>query len=292
MFLPITPNIFFIQAPNSAKFPYCNGLFIQDKLNAIIDTSFGAEIIAILNQEGIDIVINSHFHEDHILNNNLFPHAQILVHEDDAPAVESLDAFLDYYGFKEPATIQLGLDSLEMIDLKPSKVTRKLSADEIIDLGKTQLQVIHTPGHTPGHCCFYEEKNHLLFLGDIDLNRFGPWYGHACSNIDDFIESINKCISINPSLVVTSHKGIITDNIIGRLKEFLDTIYIREETIIKTLAIPHTLDELTAKQIFYGPGLTLDPLYMAMEEIAISHHLKRLIILGQVRQDENLFYLS
>lgn len=35
------------------------------------------------------------------------------------------------------------------------------------DLGDRKLLTIHTPGHSPGHCCFYEPKQRYLFSGDL-----------------------------------------------------------------------------------------------------------------------------
>ncbi len=36
-----------------------------------------------------------------------------------------------------------------------------------IKLGDTTLRIIHTPGHTPGLCCLYEEKSKTLIAGDL-----------------------------------------------------------------------------------------------------------------------------
>ena len=47
-----------------------------------------------------------------------------------------------------------------------------------LDLGGRKLSVVHTPGHSPGHCCFYEEERGYLFSGDLlyvgKLDAFYP----------------------------------------------------------------------------------------------------------------------
>jgi len=37
-----------------------------------------------------------------------------------------------------------------------------------------QIRVVHTPGHTPGNCCFYETRNKILFSGDHILKNITP----------------------------------------------------------------------------------------------------------------------
>ena len=50
-------------------------------------------------------------------------------------------------------------------------VDHLLKDGDVIDLGNRQVRVIHTPGHSPGHCCFYEEARGLLFAGGPALCR-------------------------------------------------------------------------------------------------------------------------
>lgn len=36
-----------------------------------------------------------------------------------------------------------------------------------LNLGGRKIRVIHTPGHSPGHCCFYEPERRYLFSGNL-----------------------------------------------------------------------------------------------------------------------------
>ena len=37
----------------------------------------------------------------------------------------------------------------------------------MLDLGGRRLRVLHTPGHSPGHMCFWEEERGDLYAGDL-----------------------------------------------------------------------------------------------------------------------------
>lgn len=288
----LTDRIKFIEAPNGGRFPYCHCLLIEDEIRVLIDSSFGKENLEQLIKKPVDLIVNSHFHEDHILNNYHFPDAAVWAHSLDAPAIRSLDTFLDYYGFKDFDGEQIGWDFIESIDLHASPVHREFEDGDTLDFGHVNLQVIHTPGHTPGHCAFYEDKSGLLFSADIDLSGFGPWYSHICSNLDDFIVSIKKCIELKPQIIVSCHKGIIQEDIPGRLQKYLDVIFRKEEQIVNALQSPMTLEELTAKQIIYGEKTKLDPFLRVFEKMGAYQHLQRLISLNQVDQSGEVYFLK
>jgi glyoxylase-like metal-dependent hydrolase (beta-lactamase superfamily II) len=283
-------RIYFVEAPNKARFPYCHCLFIDDDARVIIDTSCGQQQALEIAASGVDIVVNSHFHEDHILNNLLFDKSQVWVHHLDTPPMVDMRMFFQYYGFIGPEGKELGQKFVDSLDLQPTPVHRKLHDGEILDFGHVKLRVIHTPGHTPGHCAFFHEETGFLFTGDIELSGFGPWYAHVCSNIDDFVNSIQRCKDLRPDMVVTSHKGIFTDKIQKRFQDYMNTIFMKEENIYNALREPKTLEQLTEKNLYYGSGVRMDVYMRYFEKWAIKLHLERLLRQKRIGQEGELYF--
>ena len=51
-------------------------------------------------------------------------------------------------------------------DFSPPTTLERLSGGQILRLAGLELEVLHTPGHTPGHCSFLNREDGVLFSGD------------------------------------------------------------------------------------------------------------------------------
>ena len=76
-----------------------------------------------------------------------------------------------------------------------------------LSAGSTMLQVLHTPGHSPGGCCFYDAEEGVVFSGDT-LFQGGPGAtGRSYSDFPTIVESIRtRLLTLPPETkVLTGH---------------------------------------------------------------------------------------
>jgi glyoxylase-like metal-dependent hydrolase (beta-lactamase superfamily II) len=115
---------------------------------------------------------------------------------------------------------------------------RLLEDGEHADFPGWQLRAVHTPGHTPGHLCFAEERTGLLFSGDHVLPRISPNISsnhHGTADpLRQYLESLAAIGREEPSEVLPAHEWRFsglrsrTDELLAhhehRLSELLDAI--------------------------------------------------------------------
>ena len=56
------------------------------------------------------------------------------------------------------------LDNYQLFQRTPQTI---LHDSDCLSLGNRTLIVVHTPGHSPGHCCYYEPERKYLYFGDL-----------------------------------------------------------------------------------------------------------------------------
>ena len=272
-------KIFLIPGRHKGRYPYCNSLYIADEIPTIIDPASDRRELAQLNQ--VKLVLLSHFHSDHIRELGLFSQARIGIHQSEASALSDEKKLIELIFFleedKEEIERWLGRKAREMkVEEWNYTVTDPLEDNQEISLGKIKIRVIHSPGHTLGHCCFWFEKQELLFSADIDLTDFGPWYGNACSSVEDFFFSIEKLKKIKPKLVITGHEaGLVSgEEFLTKLEQFQNVLLEREEKILDALGSAKTLEEIVDLGIIYGEFLKKSPGLRPPERRMVIHHLK------------------
>lgn len=270
----------------NGKYPQGNSLLVRGRTaSAILDPSLAVVARADELRGCADLVVQSHVHEDHVAGVHLFPAAEVHAHREDAPGLRSLDGLMAIYGYP-------GLnDSMrEFVEGSFHYVARPDTRDfedgAVWELGGTSIRAVHLPGHTRGHSGLLVEPEGVLFLGDIDLTGFGPYYGDAWSNLADFERSLQQVAAIEARVWVSFHHvGVVDDRATfeDKLARFTGKIAEREMRLLEFLAEPRSVDEMVAHRLLYPPHVTL-AFVDAVERRTIDQHLARLLEAGAVER--------
>lgn len=89
-----------------------------------------------------------------------------------------------------------------------------LSPGDTLTVGEYTLRCVLTPGHTPGHMCFWMEEQGVMFLGDHVLFDITPnitaWNGVADS-LGDYLRSLEEIRRYPIRIPLPGHRGVIGD---------------------------------------------------------------------------------
>jgi len=230
-------------------------------------------------------VFLSHFHEDHRKYSYLFPEAVFYGPLLEAEAFTSMDAVFRFMGITDPRFRDYWRRILiQDFHFRPPANFTPYFPGQLFQLGEVILEIIPAPGHTPGHSCFHFPRQELLFLADVDLTPFGPWYGDAASSLSIFAATLNDLKGFRTRTYITAHEqGVFTEaEFQAGLAEFQQVIARREASLLKALDTPQTLARLVARRLIYGKAKEPQFVYDHMEGQMVAKHLDRLLRQGRI----------
>lgn len=115
------------------------------------------------------------------------------------------------------------------------KTIKRVTHGELLNLGKTGLQVIHTPSHTPWDISLYEPKQKLLFTGDFILGKGTSLLTFLInSDVDNYRSSLKKIQRLDLSIILPGH-GNIVDNPYQAIEHALKQSALLEKNILNVL---------------------------------------------------------
>ena len=196
---------FEIEMPTGAKIKRFVPVYVIDSEHlTVIDTgvkSGAEEIFECIESfgrkpEDVEFVINTHGHFDHVGGNGVLAERaqpRFFAHRRDKAIIESLE----YQERSRPVGNMCEKNTSGSV-----RVTDLLDEGDVIDLGgDMKIEVLHTPGHSPGSISLYIPSEGALFCGDV-LPEPGalPIY----EDMGQTLESLNKLRAINGAEVLLS----------------------------------------------------------------------------------------
>lgn len=277
-------------------YPHCHTVFVDDDRRALIDAASREDILKAIHRERpVQILLVSHGHEDHIMYNHLFPEAEFWVHAADAPVFRDVDRLIDcYVPESEDQRKQWRELLVKVCHYEVREPDRLLRDGDRLEFGHTRCQVIHTPGHTPGHCAFHFPEEQVLFLGDLDLTKAGPYYGDVEGSLDSTIASLQRLALIPVNTYLTAHGKGIFDGDPEHIHRYIEIIGYREAKLLDLLSAgPKSLEEITRAGIIYGPPRMIAGIWdvSTSERAMMMKHLEGLQAKGRVMEEGVLYHL-
>lgn len=177
-------------------------LLVGNAKAVLIDTGLGIQSIKqiVKNFTSLPVqVILTHAHWDHMGGIKEFE--DVAVHEADSNWLEHglpiTDQIIQQNFAKVPTTKPLPSDfNLTSYTTPRRKPKTIFKGNELINLGNRTAQILHTPGHSPGSICVYEESKGYLFTGDT-LYKGTLYMNYESTDPVAFARSIQELVKLD-----------------------------------------------------------------------------------------------
>ncbi|MBE4736533.1 MULTISPECIES: MBL fold metallo-hydrolase [Streptomyces] len=189
-------------------FPDANILLLPGQQPALVDTGFVGHADetttwAYAHAGTVDLVVNTHWHSDHVGGNALLQArgAAIAAGTPEAEAITRRDP---------------GCCAAEYLDqpVAPYTVDVPLDDGQVLQLGDADWEAVRTPGHTPGHLALWQPDERLLVVGDALSDYDVGWVNLALDGLDaatTALASLKRMADLDPRVLLPSHGPIPAD---------------------------------------------------------------------------------
>ncbi|MCC6028191.1 MAG: MBL fold metallo-hydrolase [Archaeoglobus sp.] len=291
-----------------------NSYVITGKRPLIIDTGFNMEqcyaaMLGGLRKLGIEPkkvdVLATHLHADHLGLAGKIAKNLLISRIDAEVAVKGIlnpdywKDLTDFYarnGFPEDETKKVVKihPGVKYISELTCEITF-LEDGEKIEYGDFLLEVVSTPGHTPGHVCLYDKEKKVLFSGDHILFDITPnitFWEFMEDSLGSYLKSLEKVYRLDVDLTLPGHR-----NFRGSHRKRIEEIIFHHKKRLEEAFNAVQKGSSLAWEI--AQKITWDLVYEKWEELPTMQkwfavgetiaHLEHLTLQGKIRKEENDF---
>jgi glyoxylase-like metal-dependent hydrolase (beta-lactamase superfamily II) len=140
----------------------------------------------------------------------------------------------------------------------------------IIEAGTVTLRAVATPGHTPDHLVFHDERTGSLFTGDAVLGRGTSVIDPPEGDLAAYLRSLEAMIALEPLVIYPGH-GPVVRPAVPKLVEDVSHRQDRDRQVLQALRGGARMPEEVVPEIYAGYPQDLHP---AAARSVLAHLLK------------------
>ncbi len=258
------------------------------------------QTLGLFEQEGLSVsdihtAIISHTHADHMGAIAYFrerlPGLTVVDHEVDAPYLRDntllnrafdADLVAEHFPGERFDILEFYAAFCPISETSPDRIVRE---GDVLGCGDYAFEVIHTPGHHPGHISLYEGNEKILFVGDM-VGMEVPFYTPSSGGALGYLASMEKYLALEVDLMIPSH-GDLIENAREAIEGAVGKVRRREERLLHALeGPPKTFNELLPN-LFRSPAQ-----YMFPGAAVLASHLEKLKKDGVLGEEEGRYRLA
>lgn len=303
----VLPGVFSVQLPLPFSLGHINVYLVTLAQGYLLidcgmDTEAGFQSLT-RSLQGLQVewshihqILLTHIHPDHM---GLAPKllgltgAELLMHADDLQLLDEILAHdrhrawtagvLAESGAPAQVIAEMAAASVEMKkNFRKLKPDRLLAGGGILETGIGPLEVLWTPGHSPGHLCLYSRDHRALFAGDQMLEHITPHIGwqEGHNPLGEFLASLDDLAKLDIDLILPSHGAPFSGHR-ERIRKIVEHHAERCERILAAIGgKPTTAHEMVA-ELWDRP---LSPFHYRFALFEVLAHLEYLERKGQVQR--------
>ena len=312
----ILPNLYRIQIPLAGNpLRNLNSYVIKGgDRTLLIDTGFRTDACRTALQEVLDElgvrkeetdVLLTHLHADHSGLSDVFvgPERSVYVSAIDRVHLENEAARTEFRAMQDKRCMEEGFPLEEMQALlwkNPARVSASptgckgyasLEEGDVLEVGDYRLKAVLTPGHTPGHMCFWMEEQGAMVLGDHVLFDISPNITFWCTMSDalgTYLDSLRKIAAYHVEIPLPGHRE--PGDFKARIKKLLNHHDRRLEQICQIISENPGLTgyEIASRMTWKIRCNSWEDFPVAQKWFAVGEclaHLDRLLAQGLIRTE-------
>ncbi len=209
----------------------------------------------------------------------------IAKYADPDEAVDRRELMLADHGLYGPELTETSRGLCDWLPVMPSigRPSTLLDGGERFAVGDRTWEVVHTPGHSPGHVCLWSAADELLCSGDHLLQVISPPVtferGFETDPMGSYLASLDRVGALAPELVLPGHGAPFRDgarraasisrNKRRRLERIREMVVSRERTVVELTAELFPMPLTGAQRHFAMAEILADLAYFEVRQVLV-----------------------